>query len=292
MHKYLRAVGFSNIKTNKQLEQLLEIVEDSYQTEKTSVGSEQVEIAERTKEFAPGIGIKMFGTYDEQEQFHREYYVPYCEGDYEKFYENLIIERHAEKESYAGIFDDVNRGVSVIFYLQNVVDFLNADRKHRLSAGNAAIKLSGLSVTGKVLLPMKKPAESYDSFVDMIQHSKMVRAARDGDQDAIESLTLEEMDTYSMISRRVAREDILSIVSSSFIPYGVECDQYTLIGEILESRCVKNTMTQEEIYKLRVECNDFLVDICIHKEDLLGEPEAGRRFRGIVWLQGNIVYQS
>ena len=29
-------------------------------------------------------------------------------------------------------------------------------------------------------------------------------------------------------------------------------------------------------------------DICIHADDLLGEPLPGRRFRGNVWMQGKV----
>ena len=61
----------------------------------------------------------------------------------------------------------------------------------------------------------------------------MLQAARDGDEDAIENLTLEDMDTYTMISKRIENEDILSIVMSHFMPCGVECDQYNVMGDIL-----------------------------------------------------------
>jgi hypothetical protein len=32
----------------------------------------------------------------------------------------------------------------------------------------------------------------------------------------------------------------------------------------------------------------MLIDMCINSEDLLGEPAAGRRFRGNIWLQGQL----
>ena len=35
----------------------------------------------------------------------------------------------------------------------------------------------------------------------------LVAAARDGDENAIENLTLEDIDTYSMLSRRITHED-------------------------------------------------------------------------------------
>ena len=42
-------------------------------------------------------------------------------------------------------------------------------------------------------------------------------AAKNGDEEAMESLTIEDMDTYSMISKRVENEDVYSIVDSYFI---------------------------------------------------------------------------
>ena len=44
---------------------------------------------------------------------------------------------------------------------------------------------------------------------------------------------MNDMDLYSSLSRRIMKEDVLSIVESSFIPYGIESDQYVVIGEIL-----------------------------------------------------------
>jgi len=40
-----------------------------------------------------------------------------------------------------------------------------------------------------------------------------------GDETAIESLTIEDIDTYSKISRRIRREDVFTIVDSCFMPY-------------------------------------------------------------------------
>ena len=45
-------------------------------------------------------------------------------------------------------------------------------------------------------------------------------------------LTLEDMDTYNTIGRRTHKEDVLSIVKSSFMPVGIETDHYAVIGTI------------------------------------------------------------
>ena len=96
------------------------------------------------------------------------------------------------------------------------------------------------------------------------------------------------MDTYSIVSRRVMYEDILSIVTSYFMPYGIESDQYSILGEILNYKIVKNYLTKEILYCMKVECNDIIFDVCINEKDLLGKPEIGRRFKGNVWMQGRV----
>ena len=49
-------------------------------------------------------------------------------------------------------------------------------------------------------------------------------------------------------------------------------------------------MTNEEVYELRIACNDLEIDVCINTSDLMGEPEVGRRFKGVIWLQGSIHF--
>ena len=51
----------------------------------------------------------------------------------------------------------------------------------------------------------------------------------------MEDLTMEDMDTYSMISERIVTDDVLTIVDSYFMPNGIECDQYGILGERLQS---------------------------------------------------------
>ena len=98
------------------------------------------------------------------------------------------------------------------------------------------------------------------------------------------------MDTYSSLSRRVSREDVLTIVESSFIPYGIESDQYIIIGEILNFYQVPNKLTGENVWILAINCNDLKFDVCINEKDLLGEPKIGRRFKGRIWMQGHLNF--
>ena len=153
--------------------------------------------------------------------------------------------------------------------------------------------LGALSTEGKILLPVNKSENKVrNSKKESTDRSHLIAAARDGDEDAIENLTLEDIDTYSLLSRRITHEDVLSIVDSYFMPYGIESDQYSILGEIMDCTLLQNYVTEENIYCLDILCNDINFSVCINQKDLIGEPEVGRRFKGIVWMQGSIKYRD
>ena len=108
----------------------------------------------------------------------------------------------------------------------------------------------------------------------------------------MESLTIEDIDTYTRISQRIINEDVFSIVDSTFMPCGVECDQYSVIGEILELSKEQNIYTGETIYIMTLDCNNMVFTLGINEKHLLGEPLVGRRFKGQIWLQGNVKFKG
>ena len=108
--------------------------------------------------------------------------------------------------------------------------------------------------------------------------------------NSLESLTLDDMDIYTQVSRRAHYEDILSIVETNFMPYGIETEHYSIIGNILDCSLCENDYTKEPVYLLNVETNEMLMAIAINEKDLLGTPAPGRRFKGEIWLQGNVIF--
>ena len=72
MHEYLRAIGFSRIQTKEELNYLLKMTEESYQSERTSGDYEGHDFSERRKEFAPGMGIMLRGEYNERGEYQSE----------------------------------------------------------------------------------------------------------------------------------------------------------------------------------------------------------------------------
>lgn len=293
MHRYLRAIGFSEIKNRKDMQKIIDMVVQEPGFKEYVEREEDTMFVEYGKEFAESIGLAVRGEIDENNDFHFEYSFPYFKGLNISTREDVIVEQHAEKESYAGVCDDIKVGVSLIFYLQNALDYLKEQKKGNIPAKNTSVTLAALSCQGSIMFPIVKNEKQVKKHRQAsINRNHLIAAARDGDEEAIESLTLEDIDTYTTISRKILHEDVFSLVDTYFMPYGIECDQYSVLGEIQETRIVKNKMSGEEIYIISVECNDLLFDICINKKDLLGEPEVGRRFKGSIWLQGEINFPS
>ena len=291
MHKYLRAIGFSNLTDRKELQKLLtDIVVNGTDRAYTSNG-EKTLLAEFGKDFAEGMGIAVCGEFDEDDKFTYDYYYPYLRGNIISSEEDVSVERHAAQESYAGVCDDIKVGVSLIFYLQNMIPYVKANNSGMLPIRGTTLTLSALSNQGIIMMPiMKTEKDLIKNKRTSMTRTQLIDAARKGDEEAIENLTLDDMDTYTTISRRIQKEDVFSLVDTYFMPYGIECDQYSVLAEIIECSLVKNKITEEEIYLMTLNCNDLIFDMCINKKDLYGEPAVGRRFKGIIWMQGFINF--
>ncbi len=293
MHKFMRAIGFSNLSDRSAQQKLVtDVILNASHRSYTANGEETI-LAEFCEDFAKDVGIAVCGEFDENDRFTYDYFYPYLRGTGISSCEDVSVERHADKESYAGVCDDIKVGVSLIFYLQNMVPYVKAQYENLLPIRGTTLTLSGLSLKGTIILPISKDDRQKKKVQKAsMNRNQLIDAARRGDEDAIESLTLEDMDTYTAISRKILTEDVFSLVDTYFMPYGVECDQYSIMGEILDISLRINKVTNEEIYVMRLSCNDLQFDICINKQDLYGEPQIGRRFKGIVWMQGYINYPT
>lgn len=289
MHQFMRAVGFSSIKTRKQLRELMNDVtvnstrKDFLETENDSI------IVEYSKDYCPSCGITLRGEYDESDNLALDFYYPFVTPDNVSTNEDVSFERHTEKESFAGVCEDIRLGVTLIYYVQNGLFLMKQITDDEFQKSKICTSLSALSLGGTIMLPIKKnPREQEKIKKASADRNKRIMAAKNGDEEAIEQLTLEDIDTYSAVSKRVLKDDIFTLVDSYFMPYGVECDHYSILGEIDDFRLETNYYTDEKVYILNINCNSFPVTICINEKDLLGEPEIGRRFRGNIWLQGKV----
>lgn len=289
MHSYLKAIGFEQM-NNAKLNEILNQVAEHPNSINVAVDSQGNDFVEFSKNFGQSIGITVCGSYTEDENFEMDYYYPYFHGIGKTNEEYIDFEKHSDKESYVGICDEIKVGLTLIFFLQNVAEYLKEkSRFEKKYSPKVSSNLSALSLEGKILLPINKSKTQIQKNEEITRNrNHLIAAAKEGDEDAIESLTLEDIDLYSMLSKRIAHEDILSIVDSYFMPYGVESDQYSVLGEILNVRYTQNTVTNKKICILTVNTNDLVYDVCINEDNLMGEPLVGRRFKGNIWLQGSV----
>lgn len=289
MHSFLKTVGFSNIKSRKEVEQLIHLVmEQGAERYMANIGGKTM-IAEILLDVAEDIGVALRGEYDERGGFHAEHYFPYMRGQNVSSRETVYISKRVDTDAYTGMCDDYRLGVSLIFYLQNITDYISRgcteERKER------EITLAALATEGKILLPTISTQNApIKEAVNSSGRIQLMEAARKGDKEAMEALTIDDIDLYAQINKRLKTEDIYSIVETTFIPYGSESDNYTILATIESVTEKRNRITGEELYYMNLKCNELRFPVCINKRDLYGEPKEGRRFRGNIWMQGMINF--
>lgn len=293
MHAYLAGIGLSNIKTGRAMEFLMEEVVERHSKKAIFHTEDGRLMAEFSRYYARNAGVTVCGEIDEVGDFRPEYAFPFYTGDQISLCEDVSIEPQTVRDAYAGACDDMRIGITIIFYLSNMGEYRSLADKGLYRDGKKSVILSGIAMNGSVLLPVYHRQELEKIRREAaVNRKKLMNAARDGDEEAIESLTMEDMDTYSLISRRLQREDIMSIVESYFMPCGVECDQYNILGTIRHCETTQNGVTGDRLYQMAVDVNDVIMNVCINAKDLLGVPEPGRRFKGRVWLQGKVLFHK
>jgi hypothetical protein len=289
MHRYLRAVGFSNIENKKQVRDLMnDVIINPNRKEFIETGRDSI-LVEYSKNYCPTCGITLRGEYDDSNDLTLDFSYPFAQGDEVSNNEEVRVERHADKESFAGLVEDYRMGATLIYYVQNGMSVMKNIPGGEMDHAKASTFLSALSLGGTIMLPIRKDPKQKESLAKAsADRSKRIIAAKKGDEEAIEQLTLEEIDIYSAVSKRILKDDVFSLVDTYFMPNGVECDHYSILAEIMDFRLETNSLTSENVYAFNLNCNGLPVTLCINEKDLLGQPEIGRRFRGNIWLQGEI----
>lgn len=292
MHSFLRAIGFSEYDTKEKLLMLLNDANEK-PDRRSALMSESPEIfTELIKFYGKEIGIHWQGTICEGEPEY-DYYFPIYHGKHVYIREGFSVEKRISNNTYIGIVEEPRAGVSLIFSITNNIDYVEMDKNDEIDYSRVPIALSGLSIGGTILLPVSMSERDIRKKNEQQKERiKLLKAAKQGDERAMESLTFQDMDAYNNISKRIVSEDIFTIVTSSFMPYGLECDRYAVIGDILEVEFTTNSVTGEKIWLMTLDINGIIIDIAINDIDLTGEPMAGRRFKGNIWLQARIYKKN
>ncbi len=287
MHQYMTAIGFTDIESRKDLHTILDEAEEAPNYHELLLRERDLDFCEYRKEYAPGMGIAIFGDMDTNECFKKQYYFPYFIGSGITSYAEVTMERRMDRDSYVGICEDTKLEINLIFQLQNTLDYLREQSRSKEPVICKSVTLAGLCNEGMILLPlMKSKQQEKEQKQESHDRSILMSAAKAGDPEAMESLTMNDIDTYTRVSRRLVSEDVFSIVDTYIMPCGIECDQYSILGTILDIGQVVNDYTEEPVYILRLDVNELQFDVCVPANRIVGEPEVGRRFKGDIWLQG------
>ncbi len=288
MHRFLRSVGYSAIEHQEQVEELLRlIVHDTKDRQFIRKDSGPI-FAEYRGLVSESVGICVCGEEDSNGKLHITHYFPFSKNELGRDEEFVAFDKKVSGDGYTGMCDDDSVGATIIFYVNNVVDYLF---KHKGENGidNVNVSFSALSTKGNIILPTLVREETEKTIQKTRNKEKLIEEAKNGDEKAIVSLSMDDIDKYAIINERIKKEDILSIVETSLVPLGSESDLYIMVGQIRDVRLEKNIYTEEEVYVMLIDMNSILINVAINRKDLYGEPEIGRRFRGNVWLQGKVT---
>ena len=214
------------------------------------------------------------------------YYYTFLEAEEESSSAECILERHTETDTYSGIIDDLAPGISLIFHMTNSLEY-----RSLLARGEDPLKayrgtyLSAFANEGKVLLPVVHDTYGVLSDITGIKDAGDASCRSVLHDAGIEEEAAIEDELYE----RIQTEDLYTVVDQTFIPWGVDCDQYSIVGEITGVEEAINAYTGVPLWFLKVTCNDVQFRLCMRKNDLLGEPLAGRRIKCGIWLHGRVT---
>ena len=181
MHRFLRAAGFSMYQKKKDIRALLRCLAREAGTSSCLQLDRETELYEIKTEVAPGIGVAMYGELNEQDEMEIEYYYRYILNEEVTSRAECSIQRHTEKETYAGLLDEYKVGLSLIFYLLNPIEYRECYRKERERLQVTSVSLAGFANRGKVLLPIKKTALQIEKAkVAAKNRDELLEAAKNG----------------------------------------------------------------------------------------------------------------
>lgn len=319
MHKYLRAVGFSQFEKKSQIDNFFKENLKEENLISTYITQDMRLCGQYNVPVCNGAGISVIGEQERNELALIDFYYPYLKGYDYTLIQECTIEKHSDKESYAGIIDDYRLGIALIFYLTNGNVYNSLIKSHKISDIKIdKIYLSALSVGGRIILPIDKKQLSGNEFNDKskvnpnYEYDDYEDEDEEDEDSPITTRIIGDIDDFSdgigtkpisigigiklpkspigFQENRLKNEDLYSIVETSLVPYGIECDKYQIVAEIISVNKKVNQFTDETMVEMRVDTMGLQFNLMINEKDLDGEPLPGRRFRGVIWLLGEVEF--
>ena len=186
MREYLKAIGFSDLNSRKKIDELINEIKKNPSRKNWFQIDEEEAIFIYEKDFAEAAGIAVIEVMDRDGYRVTDHFYPYVRGANYLYHEDLEFEHYTDKEGYAGICDENNIGIPLIFHVNNPVDYLKIVYGKFHDKINS-ITLSGMSKKGMIILPVEK-----DEFQEREERkgnelrNEMIDAAKAGDTVALE----------------------------------------------------------------------------------------------------------
>lgn len=114
IHTFLRSIGFRDLTKNAELYPVLESILNRPDEQTIVTDETGNEFACFSKNFGTDIGIMVCGNFINDKEFRMEYYYPYLTV-LRSPQEMTEIERHAGREAFAGICDELKLGCHTDF---------------------------------------------------------------------------------------------------------------------------------------------------------------------------------
>lgn len=299
MESPMTAIGFSEIDKKYTLEEIVDEILEKPTKQQTSRSRSEEIVAEYVKEFEKDtyVMVRIVVRSEEDKEdlkadteettIQIEQCEPYLDTHYTLNVEDLSVEEVDDDYNYYAVCEEQETGIQFIFWLQNVVEYLEAEEKgHNFSQ----VKVAALATEGTIVLPVEQDEEDATAQKEEKEKIKvMIQKAREGDEEARMKLEQEEKEMDDLLKERLYEEDFLTIMSGYFIPTTLEDATYAILGEIKTVDARRNSKTGEEMYLFTLDINDMPLEVMVNKKQLVGYPTVGMRFMGTCWMQGTVV---
>lgn len=291
MIEYLSAIGLKAYRDEKKLQKLItDIVSSPSHKYVNKQKNKDVLRVEYEKTYSDKTGLVVRGVLEEKELIIN-YFMPYALGDCRIDMMEAEVETVQEHTQYHVFGEETRTGTQIDFTLQNVMDYLDVEDDDKASIEGA--HLMGLSIDGKIILNVDKDLiESEMEDEDEEWRTELLRKARSGDLEARALLEIEAEEMEDMIEERLQEEDIFSILEGFFMPMDDGDGLYSVLGTIKDMSIIENEVSGEVVYNFYINSIGIEFELCINKEDLVGEPSVGMRFLGTCLLQGKLLFDN
>lgn len=296
MNTAIKAIGFSDVKSKQSWDDLVaDVLNQPSRTFMRKYEEDKV-IMEYHKKYSEKVYVLVRVALGEKknEENKPKIYVEECEPYVEAIHtleiQDLDIEDTDDDFIFYVVCEDVGTGMQIVFWLQNVIEYLDCMEEE--SVDYTGVNIVGIGSEGTIVLPIEKGEDDAEYENTEREYLRaMLQRAKAGDEEAIEILENEEEQLDEQLKERLRREDFLTVMDGYFLPATDIEATYAVLGTIKEIEMRQNSKTKEKMCWMYIDINGMQIEVIINMEDLVGQPSIGMRFMGTCWMQGTVEFE-